>query len=261
MSATLFTLKDAWIKDIEIMFGYLSMGMIFGVLLKASGFGVGYAAIMSVFIYSGVMQFLAISFFSGGFSLLNIFITTLMLNSRQSFYTLVMMPRLRNLGVKKFLNIFWLTDETFALLQSKSPHSRANGDLFMLFVGMLNYIYWICGCILGNLFGSLLRFDTKGLDFIMTAIFVAIFIDQWRDKRQESSVIKTPRNTPNATRFHRFHARFLRLRPNKSRLSLILGLIIGVFWLLLIGAQYFLICAIISVICVFLAIKPHLEAQ
>lgn len=229
MKQSIFTLKDAFLKDIEIMFGYISMGVIFGILLKTSGFGVLYAAIMSIFIYSGVMQFLAISFFSGGLGLVNIFITTLMLNSRQSFYTLIMMPQYSTMGWKKFLHIFWLTDETFALLKTKIPHKDSNKELFMFFVSMLNYAYWIVGCILGALIGGILKFDTSGLDFIMTAIFIVIFIDQWKS--------------------------------SKSHIPAILGILISIFWLIVIGEQYFLIISILTSIVIFMILRPFLGTK
>lgn len=229
MKQSIFTLKDAFLKDIEIMFGYISMGAIFGILLKTSGFGALYAAIMSIFIYSGVMQFLAISFFSGGLGLVNIFITTLMLNSRQSFYTLIMMPQYSTMNWKKFLYIFWLTDETFALLKTKIPHKDSNKELFMFFVSMLNYVYWIVGCILGALIGGILKFDTSGLDFIMTAIFIVIFIDQWKS--------------------------------SKSHIPAILGIFISIFWLIVIGEQYFLIISILTSIVIFMILRPFLGTK
>lgn len=227
MNKVIFTLKDAWIKDIEIMFGYISMGAIFGILLKTSGFGVFYATIMSVFIYSGVMQFLAISFFAGGFGLFNIFAITLMLNSRQSFYTLVMIPIFKHLNYQKFFDIFWLTDETFALLQTKTPHKDSRKDLFIFFVGMLNYFYWIVGCILGNLFAGVLKFDSTGLHFIMTAIFVVIFIDQWKS--------------------------------SSNHIPAILGILVSVFWLYFIGGEYFLIVSILSIIAISIIFRTKIE--
>ena len=125
-SAFATALKDAFKQDIEILFGYISMGFCCGVLLSAKGFSAIYALIMSVFVYSGVMQFLAIGFFTAAsaistLGLLNIFLITLILNSRQSFYTLIMLEKYRAMDWKRFLNIFWLTDETFAILKTKTP--------------------------------------------------------------------------------------------------------------------------------------------
>lgn len=222
---TYFTIKDAFKKDIEIMFGYICMGFIFGILLKTSGYSVIYAIIMSIFIYSGVMQFMAISFFLGEFSLSNIFITTLIINIRQSFYTIIMLEQFRLMDKKRFLNIFWLTDETFALINTKKPNKEYNKELFIFFIGMLNHIYWVIGCVSGALFGKLITIDTRGIEFIMTAIFVVIFIDQWMH--------------------------------NKNHFSAIIGILIAIIWLLLIGQTYFLLTSIITCIIIFLFIKKE----
>ena len=208
-------LKDAFKQDIEILFGYISMGFCCGVLLSTSGFSAIYALIMSVFVYSGVMQFLAISFFSANLGLLNIFLITLILNSRQSFYTLIMLQKYRAMDWKRFLNIFWLTDETFAILKTKTPKSNAN--LFTFFVSLLNYIYWGFGCVVGAVVGGFISIDTRGLDFIMTAIFVVIFIDQCK-------AIRTP----------------------KGYAPALIGIATALFWLVIIGEEYFLLVALIS---------------
>lgn len=228
----LATLKDAFKKDLEILFGYVSMGICFGVLLKASGFSAIYALIMSIFIYSGVMQFLAIGFFSGGYGLINIFLTTLILNSRQSFYTLIMLETYRNMNWKRFFNIFWLTDETFALLKTKKADSGSNKELFIFFVGLLNYIYWITGCIIGALIGDFLNFNTQGLDFIMTAIFIVIFIDNHKGMKGFKSIIPS-----------------------------IIGLISSIFWLITIGERYFILASIITSIIILALLQNYLKDE
>ncbi|MDE6886998.1 MAG: AzlC family ABC transporter permease [Helicobacteraceae bacterium] len=229
MNKTLFTLKDAFLKDIEILFGYISMGFIFGILLKTSGFSAIYALIMSVFVYSGVMQFLAISFFSNNLGLLNIFLITLILNSRQSFYTLIMLETYRKMDWKRFFNIFWLTDETFALLKTKKPNEKSSKDLFVFFVSLLNHLYWIIGCVSGALIGILIKFDTRGLDFIMTAIFVVIFIDQ--------------------------------LKNAKSYIPASVGILTSIFWLVLIGEQYFILASILTSIVLLAIFRKNLESK
>lgn len=220
-SAVWATFKDAFKKDIEILFGYISMGFCCGVLLKTSGFSAIYALIMSVFVYSGVMQFLAISFFSANLGLINIFLITLILNARQSFYTLIMLQSYRTMDWKRFLNIFWLTDETFALLKTKKAESSSNRNLFIFFVSLLNYIYWGFGCVLGALVGGFITFDTSGLDFIMTAIFVVIFIDQCKGTK-----------------------------TLKGFFPVIVGVCSALFWLFVAGEQYFLLLALITSILV-----------
>ena len=223
------TLKDAFLKDIEIIIGYISMGMIFGILLKASGFGALYAFFMSVFVYSGVMQFLAISFFGGSFGLLNIFITTLMLNSRQSIYTLIMLPKYKKIGFKGILNIFWLTDETFAIIQTKSPNKDSNPDLFMFFISLFNYIAWIFGCVFGTFINDIFKFNKDGLEFIMPAIFIVIFLDQWKSA--------------------------------KEHITTLIGIFVSIFCLLIIGSKYFLIVSIITCILIFMIFRKKLESK
>ena len=234
-------LKDAFRQDIEILFGYISMGFCCGVLLKTSGFSAIYALIMSVFVYSGVMQFLAISFFSASATLtalLNIFLITLILNSRQSFYTLIMLEKFRTMDFRRFLNIFWLTDETFAILKTKKPKSNANH--FIFFVSLLNYIYWGFGCVLGAVVGGFITFDTRGLEFIMTAIFVVILIDNLKA-----------------------------IRTKNGYAPAIIGVVCALFWLVAIGEQYFLLVALISSVgilgvCYYkkwdLGIESHLDS-
>lgn len=223
------TLKDAFLKDIEVIIGYISMGITFGILLKASGFGALWAAGISIFIYSGVMQFLAISFFSGSFGLLNIFITTLMLNSRQSIYTLILLPRYKKMDKKRFLNIFCLTDETFAIIQTKKPNKNSDPDLFVFFISIFNYISWILGCILGTFVNSIFKFNDDGLEFIMTAIFVVIFLDQWKN--------------------------------SKEHITTIIGICVSIFFLIAIGSQYFLIASIIVCIIIFAILKNKIESK
>ncbi len=234
--------KDAFKQDIEILFGYVSMGFCCGVLLKTSGFSAIYALIMSIFVYSGVMQFLAISFFSAPVSftaLLNIFLITLILNSRQSFYTLIMLEKFRVMDFRRFLNIFWLTDETFAILKTKKPKSNANH--FVFFVSLLNYIYWGFGCVLGAVVGGFITFDTRGLEFIMTAIFVVILLDSLKS-----------------------------IRTKKCYTPAIIGFATAIFWLIIIGEQYFLLVALISSIAILglcyhkkwdLGIESHLDSD
>ena len=221
--------KGAFLKGLEIIIGYISMGMIFGILLKASGFGALWSLFMGAFVYSGVMQFLAISFFSGSFGLLNIFFITLMLNSRQSVYTLIMLPKYKKMGWRGILNTFWLTDETFAIIQTKSPNKDSNYDLFVFFISLLNYIAWIFGCVLGTFINDIFRFNKDGLEFIMPAIFIVIFLDQWKSA--------------------------------KEHITTITGIFVSVFFLLTIGAEYFLIVSIIACILIFAIFRKKIESK
>ena len=139
---------------------------------------------MSAVIYAGSMQFLAINFLTPGVGVLSIIFMTLMVNIRHIFYGLSMLERFRGTGKKKPYLIFSLTDETFSLLCSAEPPQGVDRGLFYFFISLLDQVYWVAGSALGGLAGALLSFNTKGIDFAMTALFVVIFVNQWRESKQ-----------------------------------------------------------------------------
>ena len=169
---------------IPVMVGYLFLGVAFGVLLQKNGYGVFWAILMSAVIYAGSMQFLAINFLTPGVGVLSIIFMTLMVNIRHIFYGLSMLERFRGTGKKKPYLIFSLTDETFSLLCSAEPPQGVDRGLFYFFISLLDQVYWVAGSALGGLAGALLSFNTKGIDFAMTALFVVIFVNQWRESKQ-----------------------------------------------------------------------------
>lgn len=166
------------------MVGYLFLGVAFGVLLQKNGYSVFWAILMSAVIYAGSMQFLAINFLTPGVGVLSIIFMTLMVNIRHIFYGLSMLERFRGTGKKKPYLIFSLTDETFSLLCSAEPPQGVDRGLFYFFISLLDQVYWVAGSALGGLAGALLSFNTKGIDFAMTALFVVIFVNQWRESKQ-----------------------------------------------------------------------------
>ena len=167
-----------------VMVGYLFLGVAFGVLLQKNGYSVFWAILMSAVIYAGSMQFLAINFLTPGVGVLSIIFMTLMVNIRHIFYGLSMLERFRGTGKKKPYLIFSLTDETFSLLCSAEPPQGVDRGLFYFFISLLDQVYWVAGSALGGLAGALLSFNTKGIDFAMTALFVVIFVNQWRESKQ-----------------------------------------------------------------------------
>lgn len=177
-------LAAAFPITVPVMVGYLFLGVAFGVLLQQNGYGVLWAILMSTIIYAGSMQFLAINFLTPGVGVLSIIFMTLMVNIRHVFYGLSMLERFREMGRKKPYLIFSLTDETFSLLCSAEPPQGVDRGLFYFFISLLDQIYWVAGSALGGLAGVLLSFNTKGIDFAMTALFVVIFVNQWRENRQ-----------------------------------------------------------------------------
>lgn len=173
-------LKAAFPHTIPVLMGYLFLGMAFGILLSSNGYHFGWAIIMSIFIYAGSMQFVAVGLLTSGFNLIGTIAITLMVNARHIFYGLSMLKKFDEMGTKKPYMIFSLTDETYSLLCSVEAPSDVDKNWFAFFISFLDQCYWIVGSAIGGILGSLFAFNTKGIDFVMTALFVVIFINQWK---------------------------------------------------------------------------------
>ncbi len=162
------------------MAGYIVLGMGFGLLLKNAGFGAGWALGMAITIYAGTMQYVGVNLLAGGEPLLTVALTTFMVNARHLFYSISMIERYKEAGKYKPYMIFALTDETYSLLSDgKVPCGAEDANRYRFYVSFFNQMYWIVGCVLGNLLGAVLPFSTNGLEFSMTALFVASFTEQW----------------------------------------------------------------------------------
>ena len=172
-------LRAAFPNTIPIMMGYVFLGVAYGILMKTSGFPWFFPLLTSVIVFSGTMEFVGVSVLSGAFDPLSTLVLTLMVSARHLFYGLAMLGRYRDLGRKKPYMIFGLTDETFSVNVAVEPPAGVDRSWFMFYITLLDHSYWITGCTLGGLFGSLIRFDVKGLDFVMTALLVVIFVEQW----------------------------------------------------------------------------------
>lgn len=172
--------RDSFVASLPIMIGYLLLGGAFGVLLGNAGYGVWHALIMGVCIYAGLMQFVAVSLLAQGLDFIALVVLALVINARHIFYGISMLQRFQDYSkTKKFYMIFSLTDETFALLNLKThPH---NQGLFMLYISALNQFYWVIGGCVGALFAQKIQsqgFSTQGIEFVMNAIFIVIFLEQ-----------------------------------------------------------------------------------
>lgn len=164
---------------IPVMSGYLVLGIGFGMVLASRGYGVFWALAMSVFIFAGSMQYVAIDLMTGGVSLITTALTTLAVNARHLFYGLSMIEKYKGVKKKPFL-IFTLTDETYSLVVNDvgtADVEDKNGYYF--WVSALDYGYWVSGSVLGSLIGSVLPFDMTGIDFSLTALFITVFVEQW----------------------------------------------------------------------------------
>ncbi len=177
-------LKTAFLDTLPVMAGYLVLGMGFGVLLESKGFGVLWAFCMSLFIYAGSMQYLAVSMLTPGFSLVSAAVTTLMVNARHLFYGISMVDKYKSTGKRKPYLVFALTDETYSLV-CDGEHSN---DYYLL-VSLFNHFYWVAGSVLGSLIGSLLNFNTNGIDFALTALFLTVFTEQWLSQKRHRYAI------------------------------------------------------------------------
>jgi len=172
--------KEALNISIPIMIGYLVLGFAFGLLASSFDLDWHIPILMSIFIYAGALQFLAIGFFNIKMGLIDIAITTIFVNIRQSFYGLSLLKKFKNTGKFKKYLIFGLTDETYGLLTTVEENKKLSKKYFYFFLTSLNQLYWITGTIFGTVFGANIKFDTNGLEFSLTALFVVLCIEQYK---------------------------------------------------------------------------------
>jgi 4-azaleucine resistance transporter AzlC len=179
----------AFPHTIPVLTGYVFMGMAFGILLASKGYGALWAFAMAVTIYAGSAQFVAVGLMAAGFDPLGAFLVTLMVNARHVFYGVSMLERFKSYGKAKLYMIFALTDETFALHCSAKPPKGMSEERFYLAISVLDHLYWIVGCTVGGLIGGAMSINTLGIDFVMTALFVVIFLDQWKKKQNRTPAL------------------------------------------------------------------------
>jgi 4-azaleucine resistance transporter AzlC len=170
--------KKAFVKTLPVLAGYVVLGTGFGILLRNAGYGVLWAFAMSAFIYAGSMQYVGVSLLAGGASVLTTILTTIMVNARHLFYGVSMLQKYKGLGWVRPFAIFAMTDETFSVACANDPPEGVEPKLFYFWISLLDLCYWTSGTLLGGLAGSILPFDTTGLDFSMTALFVVLLLEQ-----------------------------------------------------------------------------------
>lgn len=173
-------LSNAFRRSLPVLMGYLFLGITYGVLAQSMGFSYWYPLTMALFIYSGSAEFLGLGMLAANFNPLAAASMALVVGARHLFYGISMLDRYRGTGWRKPFLIFWLTDETFAV----NYNARESTNSEMLFVSLLDYLYWISGGFIGYMFGSLIGFDIRGLEFVVTAMFTAIFMDQFLKERE-----------------------------------------------------------------------------
>ena len=214
---------------IPICIGFLFLGISYGFFMHSKGFSFLYPVLMSLFIFAGSMEFVTVNLLLTAFNPLSAFLLALMVNARHLFYGLSMLDKYKNTGLKKPYLIYGMCDESFSINCTVTPPADVDKGWFMLFVTLLNQIYWVAGAALGSLLGSVISFDTTGIEFVMTALFVVMFINQWEE-----------------TDNHR---------------SALTGVFCSMVCLFLFGAQHFIIPAMALIIaCFSLMARPKQEA-
>ena len=220
-------LKAAFPCTLPIMAGFWFLSLAYGIYMNASGFSFVYPMLMSLLIYGGSLEFVAVEMLLSPFAPLQVIIMTLLIQARHLFYGISMLDRFKGLGWKKFYLIFGMCDETFSINYTARIPEDVDRGWFMFFVTLLDQIYWVSGATLGGIIGSLFTFDTSGISFVMTAMFVVIFLDQWLKE--------------------------------KNHISSLIGLAISGLCLALFGADSFMLPTMIAIVAVLAAFRKPLE--
>ena len=221
--------RAAFPYTIPIFAGFWFLGLTYGIYMNVSGFSFWYPMLMSITIFAGSIEFVTVSMLLGAFNPLQAFAMTLMINARHLFYGISMLDKFRGTGWKKFYLIFGMCDESFSINYTADIPEDVDRGWFMFFVTLLNHIYWFSGATLGGIFGSLIQFNTEGLEFVMTAMFVVIFLEQWLKEEKHTSGI--------------------------------LGLGISLLCLLVFGADNFIIPSMLMIIVVLTMLRRPLERK
>ena len=175
--------RKAFPYTIPVLTGYLFIGIAFGVMYAEKGYNFLWAMLMSLLVYAGSGQYLAVNFFVPGISFVQVIFMTLMVNVRHIFYGISLLDRFHSMGKKRWYMIFGLTDETYCLLCKTKVPEDVDEEKFLFAISIMNQSYWVIGSVIGSLAGTLIPFNSEGIDFAMTALFVVIFVEQWMDKK------------------------------------------------------------------------------
>ena len=172
---------------IPIFAGFWFLGLTYGVYMNTAGFSFWYPMLMSLTIFGGSLEFIAVSMLLAPYAPMQVLVVTLMIQARHLFYGISMLDMFREMGWKKFYLIFGMCDETFSINYTADIPREIDRGWFYFFVTLLNHFYWFSGATIGGLVGGLLHFDTEGLNFVMTAMFVVIFMEQWFKEKHHVS--------------------------------------------------------------------------
>lgn len=175
--------KKAFPYTIPVLTGYLFIGTAFGVMYAEKGYSFLWAILMSIMVYAGSGQYLAVNFFTPGISFVQVIFLTFMVNVRHIFYGISLVERFNKIGKSRWYMIFALTDETYSLLCTTKTPKGVDEAKFLFAISVLDHSYWVIGSAIGAIAGALLPINSEGIEFAMTALFVVIFIEQWMEKK------------------------------------------------------------------------------
>jgi 4-azaleucine resistance transporter AzlC len=182
-------LQAAFPHTIPVFTGFIFLGIAYGILMDSKGYGVGWTFLMSLVVFAGSAQYVALTFLTTVFNPVYALLMTIMVNARHLFYGLSLLDKYGNTGKMKPYLIFGLCDETFSIVCSTEPPEGVDRNWFYFFITLLDHCYWVTGSALGALLGSVVSFDTKGLDFVLTALFIVIFTGQWKAQRNHKPAV------------------------------------------------------------------------
>ena len=184
MNNKIKALKAAFPHTIAIFTGFIFIGIAYGVLMESKGYGFLWSLFFSMVVFAGSSQYVAITFLTSAFNPVYALLMSLMINARHLFYGISLIDKFKDAGKLKPFLIYGMCDETFSVVCSAEPPEDVDKNWFMFFITLLNYSYWALGSMLGGIIGSMVTFNTKGLDFVLTALFVVIFIGQWKSQKE-----------------------------------------------------------------------------
>lgn len=219
----------AFPHSVPILAGYGFLGLAYGILMSVSGFSPFFTFMMSLIVFGGSTQIVAVELLTAAFAPLHSFIITFVLCARHIFYGISMLEKYKGLGFKKLYMIYGMVDETFSINYSANPPDNVDRGWFMFFITAFNHIYWIIGSTVGALFGTMINFNTEGIDFVMTSMFTVIFIEQWR--------------------------------KDKSHFSALSGLAVCGICLTVFGKDNFIIPSMVAILIILTVAKPYLEKK
>ena len=180
-------LQAAFPYTIPIFAGFWFLGLAYGIYMNVSGFSFVYPMLMSLLIFGGSLEFVAVEMLLSPFAPVQVLVMALLIQARHIFYGLSMLEKFKGMGWKKFYLIFGMCDESFSINYTAKIPEDVDKGWFMFFVTLLNHLYWVSGSTIGGIVGSMLHFDTSGISFVMTAMFVVIFMEQWLKEKSHAS--------------------------------------------------------------------------